>query len=190
MTPIEAETKFTEIFRSSINRHGADAMLEYLQKSDFFIAPSSTRFHGAFKGGLVVHSVNVYNRLKQQINALSLGSVYSEESVAIVSLLHDVCKINCYKEDFRNQKINGEWKQVPCYNFEEKFKYGGHGSKSVFLIMNFMKLTPIEATAINCHMGAYDRSAGDYSLSSAYEQNTLALLLSVADQYATFIDEK
>lgn len=105
MTPIEAETKFTEIFRDSITRHGADAMLEYLQKSDFFIAPSSTRFHGAYKGGLVVHSVNVYNRLKEQINALNLGSVYSEESIAIVSLLHDVCKINCYKEDFRNQKL-------------------------------------------------------------------------------------
>lgn len=188
MTPLEAETRFTEIFKDNITRHGADALFEYLKKSDFFIAPSSTRFHGAFKGGLVVHSVNVYERLKQQVAAMNFN--FLEESIAIVALLHDVCKINCYKEDFRNQKIDGVWHQVPCYSFEEKLKYGGHGSKSVFLIMSFMKLKPLEATAINCHMGAYDRSASDYSLSNAYEQNPLALLLSVADQYATFIDEK
>lgn len=187
MTPLEAEKRFLQIYKDNITRSGSNKLLDYLQKTDFFIAPSSTRYHGAYNGGLVVHSVNVYDRLTEQVQALKLN--YSSETIAIVALLHDVCKINCYKADVRNQKINGEWKQIPCYTFDEKLKFGGHSSKSVFLIMTFMKLSPIEASAINCHMGAYDRPTTDQSLSGCFSQNTLALLLSVADQYATYIDE-
>ena len=82
------------------------------------------------------------------------------------------------------------WRSVPTYVFDEDFCYGGHGGKSVFLIQNHMNLTPVEATAINCHMGFSDRSPGDFSLGAAYEQTPLAWLLHVADESATYIREK
>ena len=83
---------------------------------------------------------------------------------------------------------NNKWEQYPTYKFEESFAYGGHGSKSVYLIQNFMKLEPFEAAAINCHMGAWDM--GSYSNPSAvYECNKFAWLLHVADEAATYIDD-
>ena len=77
----------------------------------------------------------------------------TEESVVVATLFHDLCKVNFYKKDVRNQKINGNWQEVPCYTIEEKYCFGGHGSKSVYLVQQFMKLKTDEAAAINCHMG-------------------------------------
>jgi len=138
---------------------------------------------------LVEHSINVYNHL------LKLNSLYGlctdEETLAIISLLHDVTKIGCYKEDFRNVKNDdGIWEKVPCFTFDEKFAFGGHGGKSVYLIQKYMWLTDEEAACINTHMGAFDRPTGDYSVSSAFEMFPLALLLHTADMLATCIDEK
>ncbi len=185
---------FTTIYSENIKREGSAELFAYLGKSDFFTAPASSRFHLACNGGLCEHSVNVYSRLIEQDGAIYKDQPsdipYSDETLAIVSLLHDLCKVNIYKPDFRNVKNDkGVWEKVPCYTIDEKFSYGGHGSKSVFIIQQFMKLTPQEACAINCHMGAYDRASGDYSIGQAFEQTPLALMLSVADQYATFIDE-
>ena len=154
------KNKFIEIFKDNIKRPGADKLLEWLEKSDFFTAPASSRFHLCCEGGLLKHSLNVYNRLLEQAKLLNLQE--TPETLAIVSLLHDLCKVNYYKSSTRNVKneITGVWEKVPCYTVDEKFKYGGHGSKSVFLIMNFMPLTPIEATAINCHMKSVIMSYG------------------------------
>ena len=181
---------FTTIYSENIKREGSAELFAYLEKSDFFTAPASSRFHLACNGGLCEHSVNVYERLVEQSTNVKNAPEYTAETLAIVSLLHDLCKVNMYKPDFRNVKNDkGVWEKVPCYTIDEKFSYGGHGSKSVFIIQQFMKLTPQEACAINCHMGAYDRASGDYSIGQAFEQTPLALMLSVADQYATFIDE-
>ena len=115
----------------------------------------------------------------------------SEESVAISTLFHDLCKVNLYKMDKKNQKINGEWKEVPYYVVDEKFHFGGHGSKSVFLIQQFMKLTTEEAAAINCHMGFSDGSASVVrDVSNAYHQFPLAFITHVADEAATFLLER
>lgn len=185
------QEQFITLYINTIKRQGASDLLEWLKKSDFFTAPASTKYHLACKGGLVQHSMNVYFELQKQADLLCKGE-YSEETLAIVALLHDICKVNFYKESTRNVKneVTGQWEKVPCYTVDEKYKFGGHGSKSVYLIMLFMKLTPEEATAINCHMGAYDRPSGDYTISGAFENNKLALMLSVADQYASFIDER
>jgi hypothetical protein len=113
----------------------------------------------------------------------------SGETVAIITLLHDLCKIGCYKTELRNKKEDGVWRSVPYYTFNEDFCYGGHGSKSVFLAQSHMTLTPEEAVAINCHMGFSDRGPGDFSLGAAYEQHPLARLLHVADESATYIRE-
>ena len=63
-----AKEEFISIYNENIKRKGADKLLEYLKKSDFFTAPCSTRYHGAYEGGLVEHSVNVYHCLKDYLS--------------------------------------------------------------------------------------------------------------------------
>lgn len=186
MTPRE---RFIELYTTYIKRAGAVDLLSWLESSDFFEAPASTKFHGDHAGGLCEHSIHVWEELVRLLKAYPEIKV-SAETAAIVSLLHDLCKVDTYKTEMRNQKVNGVWVQRPVYVFNEDFCYGGHGSKSVYLIQNHMKLTPSEATAVNCHMGFADRSPGDYSLGGAYEQFPLAWLLHVADESATYIREK
>lgn len=112
-----------------------------------------------------------------------------DESITIVALLHDICKVGCYKTELRWRKDkNNQWEQYPTFRFEEDFAYGGHGAKSVYLAQSFMKLTPEEASAINCHMGQWD--ATEYSNpTEVYRRNKLAWLLHVADEAADFIME-
>lgn len=185
---------FLDIYNENINRKGSDKLLQWLEKTDFFIAPASSRFHLSCEGGLVKHSINVYNRMKK-IYIMEYGeqSITDEinETLTIISLLHDICKVNFYKVDYRNTKNEaGVWEKVPYYTTDEKLCYGYHGCKSVFLIERFMKLEVEEAVCISNHMGAFDRPVGDFSLSNAYNQYPLAFLLHSADCFATFIDEK
>ena len=181
--------QFTEIYSQYIKRPGAEELFKWLESTDFFDAPASTKFHGNYAGGLCEHSVNVWEELLRLLRAYPEVKV-SGETAAIVSLLHDLCKIGCYKTELRNKKVNGVWVQVPTYVFEEDFCFGGHGSKSVYLAQKYIKLTDEEAVAINCHMGFSDRSPGDYSLGNAYENNLLAWLLHVADESAAYVREK
>ncbi len=180
---------FTEIFTQYITRPGADELFAWLERSDFFDAPASTRFHGDHAGGLCEHSIHVWEELIRLLKAYPEIKV-TAETAAIVSLLHDLCKIGCYKVELRNKKENGVWRSVPTYVFQEDFCYGGHGSKSVYLAQKYIALTEQEAVAINCHMGFSDRTPGDFSLGSAYEQYPLAWLLHVADESATYIRER
>lgn len=180
--------EFIRLFTEHIKRAGADKLLEWLEETDFFRAPASTRFHGNYEGGLCEHSVNVWEELVRLLKAYPEVRV-TAETAAIVALLHDLCKIGCYKQELRNTKVNGVWVQRPVYVFQEDFCFGGHGSKSVYLIQKFIPLTEAEATAINCHMGPWDRNPGDYSLGPAFEQYPLALLVHMADQSATYFRE-
>ncbi len=191
---MENKERFLEIYNTCINREGADKLLEYLlsKSSDFFTAPASTRFHGAYEGGLLEHSLNVYECLKDYLSRDRVRNMYKlecdAESVAIVALLHDLCKVNCYKVGSRNVKdANGVWQSVPTYEFDDKLPYG-HGEKSVYIITGFMKLTREEAFAIRYHMGfsgcEEKRSVGD-----AFEQFPLAFALNTADMEATYFME-
>jgi hypothetical protein len=185
---VNRKEDFIKIFSSHIKRPGAVDLLSWLDETDFFTAPASTRFHGNYEGGLCEHSVNVYEELVRLLKAYPEIRV-TAETAAIVTLLHDLCKIGCYKQELRNQKVGGVWVQRPVYVFQEDFCYGGHGSKSVYLAQRYMNLTEEEAVAINCHMGFADRSPGDYSLGNAYDQHPLAWLVHVADESATHIRE-
>lgn len=191
---VQNKNRFMEIYKTHIRREGADRLLTYLEKSDFFTAPSSTRFHCSYEGGLCEHSLNVYDCLKDYLDRDFVKNRYnlnpSEEKIAIVALLHDLCKVNTYTVSMRNKKNeSGQWVQVPFYEFKEKFNYGSHGGKSIFIIQEFMKLDPDEQVAINCHMGAYDRMPGDFSLNNAYAQFPLALALHIADVESSVILE-
>lgn len=170
-----------------IKRDGIDHLLEWLEVSDFYTCPASTRFHGAYQSGLLEHSLNVYDELKRLLAAYPEIQI-PEESIVISSLFHDLCKVNMYATEKRNRKNEfGQWESYDAYTIKEKFCFGGHGSKSVFIIQQFMKLTPEEATAINCHMSAFDDNK---YVGNAFEQSPFAWLVSVADQSATFIKER
>lgn len=189
-----AKEEFERIFTANIKREGATALLEWLKKTDFFTAPASTRHHSAFEGGLCLHSVNCYNRfLNNIINEYgeNFQDVISDESVAIIALLHDVCKTNFYKEDMRNVKVDGIWVQQPYYSIEDTLPYG-HGEKSVYMISGFMKLTREEAMAINWHMGGFDARVigGSMAMSQAFYAYPISVLLHIADIQATYLDEK
>lgn len=184
---MDLKQEFLEIVDRDISRSGVWALTEWLANTDFFTAPASTRYHGSYEGGLVAHSLNVYSQLRKLCKFYKCDA--SEESIAIVSLFHDLCKVGCYKTEMRWRKdANNKWEQYPTYTFKEDYCFGGHGAKSVYLVQNFMKLTPEEAAAINSHMGAWD--ATTYSNPTAvYEHNKLAWLLHVADEAADFLDE-
>jgi len=187
------KTEFLKLFDEHIKREGSKDLREYLCKTDFFTAPASTKYHSAFEGGLCLHSLKTYYRLKKLVEQ-ERGENYTkqtgDETIAILGLLHDVCKIECYKSDLRNVKQNGVWVQAPYYSVDEKLPYG-HGEKSVYIINGFMRLTREEAIAINWHMGGFDNRAHGFSaaISAAYEKFPVALLLHLADMQATYIDE-
>lgn len=164
----------------------ADGMVEWLTKTDFFTAPASTKFHGAYEGGLVEHSLNVLTELKTSKNA----NQFQPKSIIKVALLHDICKANFYAVDYRNAKIDGKWEQVPFYTVKDDFPYG-HGEKSVLLASRFIDLTDEETMAIRWHMGAFDEAVkGGFNLSQVYEKYPLALELHIADMRATYLVEK
>lgn len=188
--------RFIEIYKEHITKYGSDKLLEWLENSDFFTAPASTRFHLCREGGLVEHSVHVYERLKtlRDVEA-STTPAFSEpsgETIAICGLLHDVCKANFYTVEYRNRKNEaGQWEKYPYYAVKDQLPYG-HGEKSVYIISGFMRLSREEAFAIRWHMGGFDDSVkgGSYALNAAFEQFPLALLLHMADMQATYLDEK
>ena len=183
---------FIETFKENIKREGADRVLDYLEGTDFFTAPASTRFHGAHPGGLLIHSLNVYYCLKDYLSRERTKEIYkmdySDETIAIVSLLHDVCKINVYKESFRNVKDeNGVWHKVPCYEFDDKMPYG-HGEKSVYILNGYMRLTREEAFAIRYHMG-FSGLEDKNTVGRVMEQFPLAFALCTADMEASYYME-
>lgn len=186
--------EFIKIYTENIKREGADRLLEYLQssQSDFFVAPASTRFHGSYEGGLLEHSINVYHCLKDYLERERVKEIYnlnySDESIAIVSLLHDLCKVNCYVKGTRNVKDkSGVWQQVPTFEYSDDMPYG-HGEKSVYIISGFMKLTREEAFAIRYHMG-FSGTEPQNNVGSAFEKYPLAFALSTADMEATYFLE-
>lgn len=171
-----------------INREGMDELMEWLDSSDFYTAPASTRFHGSYRGGLLQHSLNVYHEFVRVLKAYPEVKA-PEESVIVCSLFHDLCKVNFYGTEKRNRKnADGKWESYDAYNVDEKFPFGGHGSKSVYIVQNFIKLVPYEAVAINCHMSAFN-AANVSEIGKAFEKCPFAWLLSVADQAATYIKE-
>lgn len=190
------KTRFIEIFKSSVTRPGSDRLLDYLEnKCDFFTAPASTRFHCAYEGGLCEHSLNVYDCLKSYLETdrakTTFGLEFSEESVAIVSLLHDVCKTNTYRVSQRNVKNDetGKWEKVPYYDYNDTLPYG-HGEKSVYIVSGFMRLTRDEAMAIRWHMG-FSGTEDQKLVGNALRMYPLAMALMIADcEASSFLEER
>lgn len=181
------EVAFKDIVANTIHRDGIDDLMAWIGSTDFYSAPSSTRYHGAEPGGLVAHSIAVYNRLKQK------QTDEDNETIAIAALFHDLCKCNFYKQTFRNVKneVTGKWEKVPAYDVDDQYPLG-HGEKSMFIIMNFMKLTDDEAMAIRWHMGfsVVEQQFEKPAMTKAMQAFKLVLKLQEADAEASFWDGK
>lgn len=193
------KTKFLDIYNQNIKRSGSEELLKWLKNADFFVAPASSRFHLAKPGGLVEHSIHVYERLRALLlmeKTRNAGEVASltpeeEETVAICGLLHDICKVNFYDIEMRNRKNDqGNWEKYAAYTIKDKLPYG-HGEKSVYITSGFMRLKREEAMAIRWHMGGFDEAAkgGSHAVTEAFSQFPLAFLTHVADMQATYLDE-
>lgn len=179
--------KFKTVFRTLVKREGANSLLSWMSAAGFFEAPAGQKHHGAFPGGLVAHSNNVYRRLmmiyaEESRKNSEIHKCFNDETVAVVALLHDICKTDVYQQEEKDGEC--------CYTYNDPLPLG-HGEKSVYLITRFMKLTPDEALAIRWHMGAFDKAAQyDFrDLDKAQKQCKLAVMLHIADMMATHFDE-
>lgn len=168
-------------------------LLKWLESSDFFIAPASTRFHGNHKQGLLIHSIKVYDRLFNLMRNAPEKEIYNNSTIAIVALLHDLCKVNFYKISWRNVKDEktGVWYKKEYYEVSDSWPYG-HGEKSVEIISRFIDLTRDEKLAIRWHMAWSDEAVkgGSYALSAAMEICPLIAYLHCADNLAAACDER
>ena len=186
----DMKKRFVEIC-ASIHRPGMEDLMAWLERSDFYTAPASTRFHGNYEGGLLEHSLNVYDKLS------GFAARYPElkidpETIAVTALFHDVTKVNYYTLGSRNVKdeATGQWHKEPFYKTDDRLPLG-HGEKSVIILQSFIKLTRDEIYAIRWHMGAWDNAArgGDYGISKAFEICPLAVMTHLADMEATYLVE-
>lgn len=177
------KTRYREIWQS-VDRPGVAPFLDWLETTDFYAAPCSTKYHLSREGGLVEHSLNVYDYLCLKVDP--------DDTAKIVALGHDICKADFYGQEMRNVKENGVWVQKPFYMVKDKLPYG-HGEKSVLLLQRFIDLTTEEVMAVRWHMGGYTPGITDYSISQAFSEAAkrypLIILLHCADMEATYIKE-
>ena len=200
---LEEKVKEFEGLFQQVKREGADKLLAFIQKSDFYTAPASTRYHSCHEGGLLEHSLNVYQCLIAKINN-PVWKPYlenlSEETLIISALCHDLCKTYFYVPEYRNKKVYNEngkkedaggkfdWQTVQGYSIDDKIPYG-HGEKSVMMIEEYLKLKPVERYAIRFHMGWSEPKELYNALGSAMEKYPLVIALHEADQEATYLFE-
>lgn len=194
---------FLAVYNRSIGRNGRTALLYWLEnETDFFTAPASSKNHLAQPGGLTIHSLNVWRRLREiavrdmtdrNEPGVRQLSEAEEETVAILGLLHDVCKAGVYHQETKRRKNQetGKWEDYLGYTFRDPFPLG-HGEKSLFLITRHMALTEEEALAIRWHMGAYDDAVkgGSRSMTEAMNLTPWVWRLQEADMCAAWIDER
>ena len=203
--------RFRELM-AQVNRDGVDKLIDYIEnKTDFYTAPASTRFHLSCEGGLLQHSLNVYDCLATKRESpfwRGLLKDISDESLIIISLLHDICKTNFYVASTRNQKTydpekvsaanpyqvkhdsqgNFIWETVPSYDFDDKMPLG-HGEKSVIIISRFITLNTNEIFAIRWHMGFSEAKENWTALGSAMEKYPVVLAIHEADLEASKVME-
>lgn len=193
---VENMEQFKNLIKS-ITREGAniDKLLDKLERSDFYTAPASTKYHGAYPGGLVDHSLCVYYNLKSLVENKHLTDTISEDSIKIVALLHDLDKMNKYTTYMRNvppSETSPTWTKEENYKTKdasELFVYGNHEQNSEFMARQFIPLTVEESTAILHHMGSMAWDSAKDNIGVVYNKYPLAMLLYVSDMISTYIEK-
>lgn len=178
--------RFISLLKTT-NRTSIENVIDWLESTDFFEAPASTQYHENYTGGLCEHSLKVYDTFEKLHKAFDLD--ININSIIIMSLLHDVCKIDCYHKEKKNVKIGQNWTQVDYWKFDDNNPIG-HGHKSVIEIQKTgFILTDLEINSIISHMNGYDKSEM-FNASNIYNKNELTMWLHVADFIATYKDRK
>jgi len=186
----EARIKFLEILQNT-PRFPTNFSKWIIESTDFMSAPASSGSdnHCSFEGGLLIHSMNVYRRLCQ-FNELYKIEI-PDDSLKVMGLFHDLCKIHFYEKSKRNVKNNktGQWESVDYYIINDKMPLD-HGHKSVILLRS-LSLSKEEMYAIAWHLGAWDvqEFGRKCALREATKISPWVFALQVADQLATFYDE-
>ena len=189
---------------SNVKREGMPALMAFIKKSDFYTAPASTRYHSCHEGGLLEHSLNVYDCLMAKLENPTWAEALSQvepESIVIAALLHDLCKCYYYAVEMKNKKVYSEtgskvdnggrydWQLVPGYTTDDKIPYG-HGEKSVMMIEEYIRLKPVERYAIRWHMGFTEPKESWNTLGLAMKKHPMILAIHEADVEATYLLEK
>lgn len=182
--------QFIELLQAT-KREGIDDLIMYLtEETDFFTAPGSTIYHSDYIGGLLVHSINVYNRLRSVCQLEQLDTPM--DTIIIAGALHDLCKANQYKQVkkvFKNDDTD-KWYDYQTYKFSnEKTLPLGHGEKSVMILQKYIRLTDLEMVMIRWHMGATEENALREGLNDAYHYDKAVSALHIADMMASNFDE-
>lgn len=203
-----------ESLLKSTSRDGIDKLIEFIRKSDFYTAPASTKFHNCHEGGLLEHSLNVFDCLYNKVKSTDVfkkalsdsakefwDTDEFEKTIVIVALLHDLCKMFMYEVEMKNKKIYSDhgskkdsqgrfdWESVPGYTVNDRVPYG-HGEKSVMMIEQFIALTKEERFAIRWHMGFTEPKENWNTLNAAIRMYPLILAVHEADLEATYMLEK
>jgi len=189
---------------NSINRDGIESLSAFISSTDFFEAPASTTYHTSYEGGLCEHSLNVYSNLKKLINLYGMDELFSDDSVKIVSLLHDLSKTNFYEKYVKNEKFyndNGsksddfgryDWVSVLNYKVKDssiRTVAGDHGFNSFFLVSKYIPMTDEEIISILNHHAGMGDSNPNRDMNSILNKYTLAFLLHLADMASCYITE-
>lgn len=223
LTPEQIEAnkqRFLELI-SSITIEGSDieGLNRWLEKSDFFVAPASTKYHCAYPGGLCEHSLHVYDALVKLVKEFKTtyktitndvvdeetGIVthnvsqienceYSDDTIKVVALLHDISKANFYEKYLRNVKNEdtGKWEQVEEFRKREdtnRFIYGSHEQNAEYMIHTFFPLSLEESSAVLHHHGGMGFDSTQDDVGPVFKHYNLACLLHTADLISTFIVE-
>lgn len=152
MTLQDKKKQFNELLLGTY-RTGITALVEYLEETDFYTAPASTNFHDNEEGGLLSHSLKVYDIFSGKVQ--EYGTSFPNDSAIIVALLHDLCKVNLYHKVKKWRKDDkGKWEEYEVYEVKDSFPIG-HGEKSVIVAQRFIKLTDAEVMLIRWHMGGF-----------------------------------
>ncbi|MCD3211798.1 HD domain-containing protein [Clostridium botulinum C/D] len=184
---IKNKEKIVELLKST-ERPGIERVIQYLDETDFFVAPASTKYHGNFDGGFAEHSLNVYELFKGKNEKFDLG--LSQDTLIITSILHDICKVNFYKKQPRWRKNDkGRWESYEGYVCENDFPIG-HGEKSVIKLMQFIKLSKEEIIIIRWHMGGFEPKENLMDISNSYNLYPAAVALHTSDLESSYILEK
>ena len=201
---LDNKKEFIELV-NSINREGfyKDKLLYKLENSDFYTAPASTLYHNSVEGGLVDHSLNVYHELVKLIEANNITN-FSEDTIKIVSLFHDLSKMNFYEQYNRNVKKyspNGNksddlgkfsWESEKAYKVKDapdRYLFGTHGQNSERILSYYMPLSEEESVAIIWHHAGMDNGMADRDITPILNRYTLAVLLHMADLYSCYVTE-
>ena len=193
--------RYESLLRST-GRDGIEDLIGFIRKSDFYTAPASSRFHNCHEGGLLEHTMNVYNCLmNKKENPVFKDALPEDSSMILIALLHDICKTFMYATEYKNKKVYSEhgsksdsngrfdWVTVPGYTVQDEIPYG-HGEKSVMMVEQYIPLKPAERYAIRWHMGFTEPKENWNTLSAAIRKYPVILAVSEADLESTYLLEE